>query len=235
MRTSDLRPALMWDGGPVGVAETTYPHPQGWQLEGAQAGTTMEGMTVRVLTALYRREYECEPSCYTNWPKAVGQVDMQKVIERLASPLITPRDFKSYYRILNRSLYTRNFADCPDTSCRLCARTPERFSHLADCPKIREVFARFRDYLAKSVKGAQLDARLIYLGAYGSKVLTGSMSALHVITLEVCHHRVHAGGHGRGSFQAGESLEGHGAPLLSPAASLCRRQTARKDEARGTG
>ena len=182
VRTSDLRPALMWDGGPVGVAETTYPHPQGWQLEGAQAGTTMEGMTVRVLTALYRREYECEPSCYTNWPKAVGQVDMQKVIERLASPLITPRDFKSYYRILNRSLYTRNFADCPDTSCRLCARTPERFSHLADCPKIREVFARFRDYLAKSVKGAQLDARLIYLGAYGSKVLTGSMSALHVIT-----------------------------------------------------
>ena len=24
VRTSDLRPALMWDGGPVGVAETTH-------------------------------------------------------------------------------------------------------------------------------------------------------------------------------------------------------------------
>ena len=47
IRASELRSALMWDGGPVGVAEASYPHPSGWRLAGSPPGDTLERMTVR--------------------------------------------------------------------------------------------------------------------------------------------------------------------------------------------
>ena len=42
VRAHELRDALMWDGGPVGIAEACYPHPHGWMLKGAKEGSTLE-------------------------------------------------------------------------------------------------------------------------------------------------------------------------------------------------
>lgn len=171
----------MWDGGPVGVAETTYPHPHGWRLRGAPEGTTLEGVTIRLLTEIARAPHQQELTCIRRWPGILGQIDMDQVLARLSSPLLTPRDFKNWYRVLNRAVATRNRMSCPDTTCRLCGRSPERFSHLAQCPEIRQVFTLFRDFAVAFVPRLQVDAKLIYLGLHGSEVLPGSLAALHVI------------------------------------------------------
>ena len=60
---SDLREAVTWDGAPSGIAETSFPHPQGWTIAGAPAGTTLERVSVRALTAIYRQQIEEQPSC----------------------------------------------------------------------------------------------------------------------------------------------------------------------------
>ena len=89
IRLADLREAITWDGGPVGIAEMHYPHPQGWKLAHSTNKSTLENMTVRILSAVLRIPHESEPSCVVNWPKAVGPVDMYLVIRRITSPLLS--------------------------------------------------------------------------------------------------------------------------------------------------
>ena len=180
VRASELREALLWDGGPVGVAETFYPHPRGWRFEEEPQGSTLERMTVRRLTALFRRRHVSTPSCVAKWGGLTG-VDMTAVAHRFTSPLISPRDFKNYYRVLHRSVRTRNFAGGPDLMCRLCGRYHERFSHLARCRLIRRTFRFFRDLAQPIIGKTDIDDKLIYLGARGDEVLPGSLSDLHVI------------------------------------------------------
>ena len=181
VRAHDLRDAIMWDGGPVGIAEAFYPHPKGWRLQGAKEGSNLEGMTVRVLTALFRQPHEQEPTCYSTWPSKCKGCDMHTIAARLTSPLITPRDFKSYYRILNRNLYTRNISIGPHALCRLCDKSPERFSHIGECPIILATFQPLQALAGKYVKDVPLDERLIYLGMAGARVLPGPLSDLHII------------------------------------------------------
>ena len=134
-----LRDALWWGGGPVGIAETYYPHPKGWTFEGARLGQTLDPIGVRALTAIFRQR-ATRPSCEAKWQVVLGRdIDFtQMVWARFTSPLVTPRDFKNYYRIVNRSMLTRNINPrAAHLECRLCRRTPERFSHIGKCRMIR--------------------------------------------------------------------------------------------------
>ena len=97
VRASELRRALMWGGGPVGVAETTFPHPRGWHVSGTPKAHTLEEATVRTLTAVLRTPHETEPTCETVWPGKVGPVVVSNLYKKVCNPLLTPRDFKSWY------------------------------------------------------------------------------------------------------------------------------------------
>ena len=96
---------------------------------------------------------------------------MHAIAARLTSPLLTPRDFKSYYRILNRNLYTRNISVGPHALCRLCNSKPERFSHLGDCHIMRETFQPLQAFASRYLKDVPLDDRLVYLGLAGTRIL----------------------------------------------------------------
>ncbi|MDC0525513.1 reverse transcriptase domain-containing protein [bacterium] len=180
VRASELRRALLWDGGPVGVAETFYPHPAGWRFEGEPPGSSLENMTVRRLTALFRRKHVAMPSCLKKWATLTG-ADMTQVQRRLTSPLLTPRDFKNYYRVLHRSIRTRNICPGEHTLCRLCGRYQERFSHLGRCWKLRRTFREFRSLAQPLIGRMDLDDKLIYLGVRDTEVLPGALSDLHII------------------------------------------------------
>ena len=181
VRAHELRDALMWDGGPVGVAEVCYPHPKGWMLKGAKEGSTLEGMTVRVLTALLRKPFESEPSCFEAWIKALGPCDPQAIAARVCSPLLTPRDFKSWYRIFNRNLYTRNISRGPHSACRLCNKHVERFSLVASCSIMQETFSPLAMFSGRYHLATQTSDRFIYLGLVGETILPSALSAMHII------------------------------------------------------
>ena len=184
VRAAQLGRALIWDGGPVGAADITYPHPQGWRLEGESPGHTLEGMTVRRLMAQFRRRHTVPPSCVSKWTALTG-VDMTQVQRRFTSPIMTPRDFKNYFRILHRSLRTRNIAGGDQLTCRLCHRYMERFSHVGRCWKIRRAFRGLRELVSKLVGRTQMDDAFIYLGAHQGGVLSGALSDLHLSLIHI--------------------------------------------------
>ena len=80
--------AVMWDGGPVGLEGSYFPDPAGWTFTGANAGQTLERVTVRLRTALHRSAVEVEPSCVSKWPEVLGEgVPMREVWRRFSNPL----------------------------------------------------------------------------------------------------------------------------------------------------
>ena len=180
VRASELRPALLWDGGPVGIAETFYPHPQGWRFEGEPQGYTLEHMTVRRLTALFSSGLTRPPSCVAKWRTLTG-ADVTGLGRCFTSPLLTPRDFKNYSRILHRSMATRNITGGPDPMCRLCGRYQERFSHISRCFIVRKAFRSLRTLAQPLVGRIDLDDRFIFLGMRGAEVLPNALLDLFVI------------------------------------------------------
>ena len=71
------------------------------------------------------------------------EIEFHLVWAQFTSPLITPRDFKSAFRIAHSSLFLRTLnPEAPNPNCRLCCE-PERFSHLARCEHIRATVSHF--------------------------------------------------------------------------------------------
>ena len=134
------REVVWWGDGVLGIAEATYPHPQGWTIEGAQDSPTLDKLTVRVLTAVFRRAKEKPPSCVAAWTSRLGgPIPWQELGQSFQGGLLTPKDYCSYYKnVLHRALLTRNRkpADDGDTSCRCCHAAIESLSHLPDCPRM---------------------------------------------------------------------------------------------------
>ena len=150
--------ALLWDGGPVGRADRCFPHPAGWTYAGAAPGQTLEHITIRKLTALFRLQVLEKPSCEQAWAKALKmEVPMHEVWRRFASPNITPRDSKNYFRWVHRSMRTRNLQPPPLSpeespgdeacACRLCLVEREHFSHLSECFTLQQVFGKLADFI----------------------------------------------------------------------------------------
>ena len=59
--------------------------------------------------------------------------------------------------------------------------TPERFSHLALCPVLRQVFALFTRFVRKYDPNVTLTEDLIWLGLAREQPLPSALSALHII------------------------------------------------------
>jgi hypothetical protein len=184
----NLRPVLRWNGGPVGIAETHYPHPSGWTFaETANPRATLEHMTVRRLTALFRAPHLEDPACVAKWQELYGPIEFVLVWAQFTNPLVSPRDFKSAFRIVHRSLFLRFFNPAaPDSMCRLCRCAPERFSHLAECEYIRDTFDFFvafaSQYMDTEAWGNPTSPLVVYLGMVdGTTPLPGAMAALRVI------------------------------------------------------
>ena len=184
--------AVLWDGGPVGLERSYFPNPKGWTFAGASVGQTLERVTVRLRTALHRQAVEREPTCVTTWPRVLkSDVPMREVWRRFSNPLLTPRDYKSQFRVIHRSMRTHNI--CPDESatgdptlCRLCHRTVERFSHLSKCRKIRQVFEKLVTFANRFPEDLEepltLSHALVYLGMTSERcVLPGGLSVLHCV------------------------------------------------------
>ena len=87
MSPEDWRPALWWKG-PVGVAETTYPHPKGWTFEGAHPHATLDTFTIRTLTALIRQKQVREATLMRS-KLAEGPGATNLYARGLAAPLFT--------------------------------------------------------------------------------------------------------------------------------------------------
>ena len=132
------------------------------------------------MTARYRAQHTQPPSCVSKWNALTG-VDMTQVQRRFTSPILTPRDFKNYFRVLHRSIHTRNIAGGDRLTCRLCHRYMERFSHLGRCWKIRRAFRGLRELANALIGRVQMDDAFVYLGAYKGGVLSGALSDLHII------------------------------------------------------
>ena len=128
-------------------------------------------MTVRRLTAAHRAKHEAEPSCMATWPKLYGWVDMEAVARVICSPLLTPRDFKSFYRIVNRSMLTRNIN--PEATCsrcpRLCGMAEERFSHISKCKVIRLTFRYLHTLARRLIPNLTFGEKFVMLGLHAGE------------------------------------------------------------------
>ena len=129
----------------------------------------------------------------TNWPTALGQeVPLSQAFANHSNPILTKRDSKSHFRILHRSLRTRNLAPSPPVTneaapndehlaCRLCLVEQERFSHIGRCYITRQVFAPLVA-LANVFLPVSLDEALIYIGAISPRLtLPPGLAALFVV------------------------------------------------------
>ena len=135
-----LREVAWWGDGILGIAEATYPHPQGWTVVGAYDSPTLDELTVRILTAVFRRQGEKPPSCIEAWTSRLGgAIPWQELGQSFQGGLLTPKDYCSYFKnVLHRALLTRNRkpADDGDTKCRCCHAAVESLSHLPGCPSL---------------------------------------------------------------------------------------------------
>ena len=139
--SSDLvREVVWWGDGVLGVAEATYPHPQGWTVEGASGSPTLDQLTVRTLTKVFRRQREKPPTCMAAWTSRLGgRIPWQDLGTSFQNGLLTPKDYCSYFKnVLHRALLTRNRkpSEDGDTKCRCCHAVDESLSHLPDCPSL---------------------------------------------------------------------------------------------------
>ena len=135
-----VREVVWWGDGVLGIAEATYPHPQGWTVEGASDSPTLDQLTVRILTAVFRRQGERLPTCIEAWnTRLSGLIPWQEIGQGFQGGLLTPKDYSSYFKnVLHRALLTRNRkpAEDGDTKCRCCHAAVESLSHLPDCPRL---------------------------------------------------------------------------------------------------
>ena len=187
----DMLPALLWRGGPVGIAEATFPHPRGWCFDGFE-NVTLDKANVRILTAVFRSSVTKRPPCEKKWREALDlDIDISRIWHRFCRPSLTPRDFKNYYRYLMRSMLTRNLRQgrplpanplAPlSTMCRMCATSHERFSHIQMCDAIEETFQPLASLANALGVRCENDQQFRALGLTGGEFLQGTLSDLHII------------------------------------------------------
>ena len=137
---NDMVSELVWWGeGVLGRAERTYPHPSGWTVEGACGSPSLDTLSVRVLTAVFRRKVERQPTCMIAWRLRIPtRIPWRELGLAFQGGLLTPRDYASYYKnILHRALFLRVKQSGGDRMCRCCGLREEHFAHLPVCHVLR--------------------------------------------------------------------------------------------------
>ena len=181
LESGDLvRDVVWWGDGVLGVAELTFPHPQGWTVVGADGSPTLDKLTVNVLTAVHRRKAEKEPSCKQAWEQRLGGAIPWGVVGSFfQGGLLTPKDYSSYFKnILHRALLVRTRKPAEDGSkrCRCCGAADEHIAHLADCPVLREVWNKL-----ETLASLKHTPRLVLLGLDGECPMPGGIMALWLL------------------------------------------------------
>ena len=164
--------SVLWWHGVAGIAETTYPHPNGWTFKELETPTPLHKIRIRHLTIAFRNAITVTPACWRAWEVALGESELPRhlVYQRLYHPALTSRDRKNNMRIINRSLRTRYWDD-RGAACRLCGAGQDRLSHLGYCPKLTQLFSVFENPAPPC---------LIYLGLRSNRQpLTGSDAVLY--------------------------------------------------------
>ena len=170
---SRMREVLWWHGV-VGIAEATYPHPQGWTFAELETPIPLHKIRIRHLTTAFRNSTTVLPSCRRGWEAAlqIEGLPWHLVYQRLYHPALTSRDRKNNMRILNRSLSTRSWSD-KSACCRLCGGGRDRLSHLSECPVMLKLFSCFESPPSPA---------MIYLGLRKDlSPLTGSDAVLYTV------------------------------------------------------
>jgi len=147
IRPHRIREVLFWGRGVVGIADATFPHPEGWTVRGSNCDLT--SITVKLLTAAFRYNLHTVPSCVAAWEKRLGvNINWCSVGLRYRQRLLTPRDFMTHYKlILHRGLFTRSQSSVRiDDTCRLCNAHKETIRHLANCPKLKPMWDKYCHY-----------------------------------------------------------------------------------------
>ena len=184
IHSSNIRDALWWGEGIVGIAESTFPHPEGWTVQGTDC--PIDKLSVKRLTAAFRLTAPfTEPTCKATWTRKLGEIKWELIGLKYNLKILSPRDFMSHCKnILHRALLTRHInKDAPSFLCRLCRRKEENITHLARCSTLAKVWDKYLS-LAKydGLSPVERD-RLILLGIPPSGgPLPPALSDLHLIT-----------------------------------------------------
>ena len=93
---SRMREVLWWHGV-VGIAEATYPHPQGWTFAELETPIPLHKIRIRHLTTAFRNSTTVLPSCRRGWEAAlkIEGLPWHLVYQRLYHPALTSRDRKT--------------------------------------------------------------------------------------------------------------------------------------------
>ena len=140
--------AVVWRGAVLGPAEFTYPHPSGWVVNTLDKPYDLTQLTVKRMTAIFRREHESPPSCLKAWPKYLNEqrlIPLELLGSLIHSPLTTTKDIHSWFKcILHRGMCVRHVSPCNgNTHCRVCGRAEECIEHFAICTGLDSTFKPF--------------------------------------------------------------------------------------------
>ena len=110
----------------LGIAESTFPHPAEWRLDGIHED--LDRIEVKDLTVAITRQNTKPPIlCIAKWAEKLGDIDMRGISERYSVGIASPKDFGSHYKlILHRKFWTSpHNPDAPSDRCRLCVGSAE--------------------------------------------------------------------------------------------------------------
>ena len=140
----DIRKTVKWKSKVLGIAESTFPHPAEWRLDGIHK--ELDRIEVKDLTAAITKHSTNPPSCIAKWAEKLGDIDMRGISERYSVGIASPNDFGSHYKlILHRKFWTNpHNPDTPSDKCRLCGLCRESISHFGVCVALKPIFKELR-------------------------------------------------------------------------------------------
>ena len=179
----EIRDILFSNGGVLGIAESTFPHPAGWTVAGTDCD--MSRITVKKLTAAFRIPLQVQPTCKAVWQGLLGPLDWIAIGRKYRQRLLTPRDFMTHFKlILHRGLYTRanNRTGLVSPLCRLCDSSLENIRHLTTCRRLRTIWDRFILLTNVNCQTQQERDKLILLGiSPDGRSLPQALSDFHLV------------------------------------------------------
>lgn len=162
----ELLPVRWWGDGIMGPAEQSYPNPRGWTI----GDTTLDRMTIKILTQAFARKLYAPPACQAKWNSILGFElpwdDIWRTFSK--SPLLTPPDYYSAFKLAHRHAFTRSrtdaFVECPTNGkCRLGCDQLESQLHLLTCAVIRQTMACFLEPFI-NLLGSDINVNLLLAG-----------------------------------------------------------------------
>ena len=132
----------------MGPAESTFPHPQEWRLEGVDK--PLDKVTVKDMTRAITGRATVTPSCVAAWAKRIGALPSD-IGNRYNLQLLTPRDWSSHFKnVLHRAMRVKGNEE-GNEACRVCKHERENLEHFALCERTGELFVAFARLVARLI------------------------------------------------------------------------------------